>query len=170
MRRLRLSSGRYAFVDDADYEFLRARYRWDEYRVQRNRTSYAMASIRFDGRKTTVKMHRILLDAKPGQIVDHIDQNGLNNQKSNLRFTTASRNKRNAPKYRTSGGVRPASRFKGVGWDPSSNARKPWRARIRVNCKLRCLGRYSTEWEAALAYKRAAGVADLQEALDAGEK
>lgn len=156
MKRIRLSSGRYTFVDDEDVGLLR-QFRWHEYKVQKNRTSYAMMdATTWDGRHTTIRMHRFVVGAKDGQLVDHKDGNGLNNQKSNLRIISSGQNKRNAPKYRTHAGKKPASRFKGVSRDSSSSKRKPWRARIRVDGELRCLGHFRTQKEAAEAYNRAA--------------
>ena len=92
-------------------------------------------------------MHRFILNAPKGQYVDHRDRNGLNNQKRNLRFCTQSQNMMN---LKSSTGT---SKYKGVSWNIKY---KRWQSHIRLNYKLKNLGSYNSEIEAALAYDHAA--------------
>jgi hypothetical protein len=135
-----LSKGYSAIVDDDDYEPL-MRHKW--YANVASGTVYAM---RKDGSRKCHYMHRDLMDAPRGYVVDHIDRNGLNNTKANLRVATHSQNFCNRkPKEGA------ASKFLGV-----SKNRNKWVARIRIGGVQRTLGRYENEQEAALAYDRAA--------------
>ena len=88
------------------------------------------------------------MNAPAGMQIDHINGNGLDNRKVNLRLCNSSQNQRNARK-RKSG----TSRFKGVDWHKES---KKWRARICVNRKRIHIGRYKSEFEAAQAYDKKA--------------
>lgn len=92
-------------------------------------------------------MHREILGLKKGEIGDHKDGDGLNNQRSNLRKCTHSENLRNAKKRRGSH----SSHYKGV-----TRCRNKWRAVIKVDQKKYSLGNFTTEKEAALAYNVAA--------------
>ena len=93
-------------------------------------------------------MHRELLPVPPGFETDHIDGNGLNNQKDNLRISTRSQNAANS-KIRVGG----SSEFKGVAWN--KRCRK-WRATIGVERQVKHLGLFKIEEKAALAYNTAA--------------
>lgn len=132
------AAGRVALVDDADLELVSA-YRW--FAAERNldghqSRTYAIASIRRDGKRTSIFMHGVIAGSGP----DHIDHDGLNNQRSNLRPATGSQNQGNRRPD-----LRSTSRFKGVSWEPR---RRKWRATI---CG-RIIGRYADEVDAARAY------------------
>jgi len=132
-----LSQGKFAIVDAEDYEEL-SKYKW---RISKSRrTDYA---VRGSGGRH-VKMHRMLLNAPAGLMVDHRDLNGLNNRKSNLRLCT---NKENVRHSRPSLGK--TSRYKGVYRDKRE---KKFIARIVVDRKKYCLGYFDDEIEAAIAY------------------
>lgn len=109
---------------------------------------YAVRGALIDGRKVTLGMHRQILNAPDGVLVDHINGNPLDNRKCNLRLATASQNMHNKrmQKNNTSG-------FKGVHWD--KNKRK-WQANIKIGDKRRFLGGFDTAEEASCAYKNAA--------------
>src|SRR5215469_13359184 len=137
-----LAAGRVALVDDEDYELV-SQYRWNVY--ERRRASaprihgpYAHGRMIGDHTYAKVYMHRLLV-AWPR--VDHIDGNGLNNQRSNLRAATLGQNEANSgPRYGT-------SQFKGVSLD-----RRRWRAQITIDRRNYRLGYFATEEDAACAY------------------
>lgn len=142
LARIDLGSGRVALVDAADAPLLAGR-RW----ALRNPTkpaysSYVVGTV--DG--VTVLLHRVLMDY-PEQKVDHINGDGLDNRRANLRLATNSQNGANRP--RTSG--RGRSQYRGV----SARGGK-WTAQIRVDGRIRNLGTFTTEREAAEAYDVAA--------------
>lgn len=147
MREIKLTQDKVTIVDDADFEWLN---QWKWYAIWDGWRWYAVRnSTDANGKKHTIYMHRQIMDAQPGQQVDHEDRDGLNNQREkNLRFCTGSQNQANRKKW--PGG---SSQFKGVCWH--KQARK-WRAQIGVNCKLIHLGYFEDEIEAALAYNEAA--------------
>ena len=78
--------------------------------------------------------HQIVMGQKEGYLVDHINQNPLDNRKENLRFVIPTANAINSkvPKNNKSG-------YKGVSWRKDSNK---WRAQITIQGKIICLGTY----------------------------
>ena len=91
MREICLTMGKVAIVDDEDYGEL-SRFKW--HAVRDGRVFYAVRNSPRRGgeRGRLIYMHRQLLEAEPGQRVDHIDRDGLNNSQSNLRFASHSMN------------------------------------------------------------------------------
>jgi hypothetical protein len=98
-------------------------------------------------RRRTVMMHRVLMGDPSGVEIDHVDGDGLNNRRSNLRWATDQQNAHNRriSSLNTSG-------FKGVYWD---KARGAWRATITLNCVRRHLGYFDTPEAAHAAYVKA---------------
>src|SRR6185369_1147212 len=92
-------------------------------------------------------LHRIIADAKPGQIVDHINGDTLDNRRSNLRLCTTAENNRNTR------GKNPKSGFKGVYPQFGTNT---WQAKITVAGKVLCLGTFKEKEDAAKCYDLAA--------------
>lgn len=141
-----LSRGKWATVDITDLHLLTHDYSWNT--RPGHTTFYAHSKKKGDPRRQLVQMHRLILDVPtndPRQ-VDHIDHNGLNNRRSNLRIATHSQNGGNS---RSRGGE---SRFKGVGREGDG-----WRARIGDGQAGRIyLGTFATEEDAARAYDAAA--------------
>ena len=91
-------------------------------------------------------LHRAILDAPSGVLVDHVDGDGLNNVRSNLRLATVHEN----------GWNRRLDRDNNTGLKGIVRQRDAWRASIRVKGKLHSLGCHATAQEAARAYDAAA--------------
>lgn len=151
MKRIPLSGARvaegpraFALVDDDDYDALVSHGAWS-LRVSRSHR-YAIRSERGeDGRSHQVAMHRLLLGLEFGDVrqVDHVDLNGLNNQRSNLRLVTQAENLQNKSSRPGS-----TSRFRNVNW---AYRRARWQVTVHEAGKSRTLGYYRHEIEAALA-------------------
>lgn len=143
-RAVPLTQGKHTIIDEEDWDRV-GPFKWW---VQRSlNTWYARRHERDqDGKKRLVALHRFLLCAPPGTFVDHINGDGLDNRKANLRFATHSQNHQNR---RRRGKGR--SRYKCVSFQGST-----WRAYIFVNKRLLNLGRFHAEEEAARAYDAAA--------------
>lgn len=148
MREIPLTQGKVALVDDEDFERLSA-YRWQAEWSTNGQTWYAKRRGPVpDGRVMTIRMHREVMRPAPGQVVDHKNHDGLDNQKQNLRVCTHADNGRNKRRKKPA-----ASRYKGVTFCKCTNR---WRAQITVENVNKPLGRFDTEEEAALAYANAA--------------
>lgn len=91
-----------------------------------------------------VSIHRVILGAGDGEIVDHINGNSLDNRRCNLRVVSAEKNQRN--RFVNSTG-KTKSIFKGV-----SKYRNKWTARIKVGGVSIYIGSYGSEFEAAYSY------------------
>jgi hypothetical protein len=110
------------------------------YIIKDNKSGYKRVAFKIgSGRKGTknVYLHRHIMGAQKGDVVDHKDGNPLNNQKSNLRFTTKEQNGKNQ---------------KGKGY---TKRKDKFIAQIMVDGQQKYLGIYSTEEEAREAYKQA---------------
>lgn len=145
-----LSQGKTALIDDEDAERVLA-HRWTYYFHVRNRKAYAHRVIWVaggKGKQITVMLHRFIMNAPKGVQVDHKDNDGLNCQKSNLRFASNSQNHQNMKAKRTA-----AIPFKGVKYDSRPLRRKRYTARIQSSDGINhSLGYYMTATEAAIAY------------------
>lgn len=86
-------------------------------------------------------------------MTDHINHDGLDNQRSNLRSVVQRQNSANQRKRSHVNGLATSSRFKGVGWHGQQCI---WRADIQVNGVRKCLGTFASETDAARAYNKAA--------------
>lgn len=137
MAYIQLTQGKRAIVDEEDFEKL-SQYSW----VYHSK-GYAHTTVRLkSGRRTTVKMHRMILNAPKGIQVDHENLDGLDNRKSNLRLATQSQNMMNRKVQKNN-----KSGYKGVNFRGFT-----YRARIQVEGKLIRLGNFKTAVEAARAY------------------
>ena len=133
MAEIELTQGKVALVDDADYGWL-SEWKW---RVKKSdNTCYAQTG-------NGVLMHRVILQAPRGMCGDHINGNGLDNRRSNLRLCTNKQNVRN--QHKTFG----TSEYKGVYWDKD---RCKWKSQIMCDTVKINLGRYIDETDAAIAY------------------
>lgn len=142
MRKIFLSQGKISLVDDEDYESL-SKYKW-----YYNNIGYAVRDIwdKVIKKKKSIYLARSLMgDILPNQIIDHINQNKLDNRKNNLRITTRTVNLLNSGnfKHNTSG-------FRGVTWNGQKGK---WQAAIQLNYKKRHLGFFSTKEEAGKTYQ-----------------
>lgn len=145
MKSIPLTQGKIALVDDEDYEYLN-QWKWQAYRSKN--TWYAQRSYKINGRKKSVSMHRLLVSAKDDKLVDHINGDGLDNRKSNLRICTLTENNHNRRINKDN-----HSGYKGVYWHARD---KRYIAQIKVNGKQIILGRFRDAVDAAKAYDKGA--------------
>jgi hypothetical protein len=144
-RRIPLTQGQFAKVDQIDYPRIH-KYKW---RAQKTVWSYNAVRVKTIKNKIIIiYMHREILPGRDGLVVDHINNDGLDNRRVNLRLATIAENNQNRR-----GPTGKSSRYKGVAWD---NRGKRWRARISANKKIILLGSFKSEIEAAKAYDAAA--------------
>ena len=147
-RRIPISQGKFAIVDPDDYERI-SRHKW--YACRRNRTYYAIRGQWSPAlkKRLTISMHREIIDVPDDLFVDHINHNGWDNRKANLRPATAAENAQNAryPKINTT------SKYRGVWYNKK---KKRWRAVIGINNTRKVIGSFRNEIDAAIAYDRAA--------------
>lgn len=138
---LQLPSGHVVLFDDADAELV-LQYNW--YVHHDGPRDYARESG-----KVRIFMHSLLLDVQAPCFPDHVNGNGLDNRRCNLRPATKAENSRNRPAQRGS-----SSRFKGVAWHKH---KRKWQSRIQIEGKLIHLGCFAVEEDAARTYDTAAG-------------
>jgi hypothetical protein len=129
-------------VSDEDYERV-AQFKWFASQSGIGHTFYARRNVWIGGRRGAMLMHRFILNAQPGQLVDHEDHCGLHNERTNIRVTTSQGNNRNRKPRAHS------SPYKGVYWD---NYHGAWRAVIRVNRRVIYLGSSDDDVEMARRY------------------
>ena len=138
-----LTQGQVALIDDGDYERIN-QYKWWAQKDSRTGKFYAMGWV--NGNR--VLLHRFIMDAPPGTEVDHIDGNGLNCQRDNLRLASHLNNMRNRGK-----GNNNTSGYKGV--SPYKRDEN-YLAHINVDGVKHNLGYFDTAEEAALVHDDAA--------------
>jgi len=146
-RILPLTKGYYVLVDEEDYDFL-AQWKWHAC-ISPSGNVYAMRnSPPINGKRTHIMMHRIINKTPDGFRTDHINGNGLDNRKSNLRTVTPVQNGQNRRPNKKG-----TSKYKGVFWHKQHCK---WYAQIQVNKKSIFLGLFTDEDLAAKAYEKAA--------------
>jgi len=144
MRKIPLTQGKYALVDDEDYDEL-MKHKWFC-----GNSEYGSWAGRNDRKKrVTIYMHREIMKTPPGLETDHVNHSRLDNRRANLRICTKIENMRNQhkPKGKTS------SQYKGVCWHKRDSK---WCAYIRIDHKCVSLGYHLKEEAAARAYDKAA--------------
>lgn len=139
-KEIELTKGFVSLVDEEDYDLVNS-YSW-----YAHKSDNRMYAARKDSNGKHVYLHRFLV-GKIGYLVDHIDGNGLNNQKSNLRLCSFSQNGANTKARKTN-----KSGYKGV----SPNGKHGYMALISFNHKRKYLGTFSSEKDAAKAYDKEA--------------
>ncbi len=149
MKRIPLTQGKYALVDDEDYERLMAMGKW--FAIKHHSGSFYAGRRSSDKSSQTIKyMHRFILGLNDANVlVDHIDGNGLNNVRKNIRACTSGENTKNQKLRKNN-----SSGFKGVYWDKPAGK---WRVQIKGKWNKRIhLGYFYCRIEAARAYNAAA--------------
>jgi len=137
MKKIKLTQGKVALVDDEDYEYL---MQWKWWAHKMGNGFYAERKSRKGEflKQKTIFMHRVVAERAGidiSNMIDHIDRDGLNNQRENLRAAT----------HKTNGENRNA---KGYYWNKQN---KKWKATITHNQKSIHLGLFGTEEEAKQA-------------------
>lgn len=128
MKRIKLTKNKSALIDDEDFD-----------RVSKNSWSYHHSGYVVRG-KPQASLHRFIMEAKKGQIVDHINRNRLDNRKKNLRFSTTRQNQFNC------------IHNDGVHWRPD---RKAWIVRMKTEDGNKYIGYFKTKSRALKARKEA---------------
>lgn len=133
-----LTKGQFAMVDNADFDWL-SQFKWY---AQKWRNGYYAARV---DNGTIRRMHQVIMNPAAGLEPDHRDHNGLNNQRYNLRNVTHAQNTQNRRPKRNG-----SSSYRGVSWNKES---KNWQVHIRpTGQKIKILGRFASETDAARAY------------------
>lgn len=144
MKQIKLTQGKFAIVDDEDFEWLN-QWKWcfdsNGYAVRHEqKNEYGFNSRRM------IKMHKFILNPSLGMMTDHINRNRLDNRKINLRMADNHLNQRNSKLS-----IKNRSGFKGVYWDKKY---KRWCARITFFGKKIFGGGFLNIIDAHKAYER----------------
>jgi hypothetical protein len=146
-RRIYLGDGVWTLVSPQDYYRL-AGFNW--YLASNGANFYAFRNVKVGpGKVKMVSMHRQIMNFPKGLLVDHKDNNTLDNRRPNLRIATHSQNAYNRAKIKT----KTSSRYIGVYYERATGR---WTVKIRVKGERLWLGRFTSEIAAARAYDRAA--------------
>lgn len=146
MKKLKLTQNKYALVDDEDFDYLN-QWKWhcakgDKYVARRE---YFVGG---KGKSKIVYMHRLIMNTPEGMETDHINRNGLDNRRENLRICTGAENRFNHKLISTN-----KTGYHGVYWD---KLKGKWGVGISIKGKHKGLGYYENIKKAALAYNEAA--------------
>jgi hypothetical protein len=147
VKEIPLTWGQTALVDDEDYSLV-SQYTW--YAKKSRRCYYALTNQR----KTLkhISMHRLIMNPKPDEEIDHINCIGTDNRRCNLRIVTHQQNHMNIKKQNIC--KKPyTSKYKGVSWFKRDSC---WLSCINMNGKRLYLGSFDIEEDAAHAYDEAA--------------
>ena len=146
MNRIPLTQGKFALVDDSDYE-RGSKLKW-HYDSHGRVGGYARRTSRILDGLGNIKMHQFIMGERAGMEIDHINDDKLDNRKENLRFCTHAENRRNCPKQSSN-----TSGYKGVHLDKKKNK---WVCRITFEGTRIFLCRHFCLIKAAHAYDDAA--------------
>ncbi len=141
-RRIPLTQGNFAIVDEEDFDHL-IQYKWQI--AKRKSLLYAERHVRINGISTPVSMHRFIMNCPKDKCVDHINHNGLDNRRLNLRIVSWQQNSWNKRKQRG----KYSSQYKGVSYD---NRLGKWTAKIWFKEKSIYINFFDDEQSAAKAY------------------
>jgi len=148
MKQIELTQGKVALVDDDDFEWIN-QWNWHIANHKRRGLYYARRSgVSVNGERPVFLMHRQILNAPKGSCVDHINHNGLDNRRENLRLCNNSQNHQNTLKS-----AKNTSGYKGVVRHSKVNK---WVAQICVSRRRIYLGYYDNIIVAAKVYDSAA--------------
>ncbi|MCK4499730.1 HNH endonuclease, partial [Candidatus Babeliales bacterium] len=146
------TKGEKAKVSDCDYDEIIGMGKWQLSKQKKSITMYAIRSIQAGGKtkagwykKKTIRMHHVVMPPKEGFVIDHINRDGLDNRRENLRYVSKSQNQANRAVNRG----KKLSKYKGVTRYRDSGG---WGSLICLDKKLNFLGVYKTEEDAARAY------------------
>ena len=142
MKEIQLTQGKVVLVDDEDFDWL-SKSNWHYSKGYAVRTS-----TKESGKQRTILMHREIIKTPDGMETDHINGNGIDNRRENLRICTGSENRRNKKRNRKN-----ISGYKGVCFYKRD---KNWRVQIDVRKQHIFLGYFDTAEEAARVYDDAA--------------
>jgi hypothetical protein len=142
-----LTQGKFAIVDDLDFDWL-SQWKWYAMRAHSINNYYAVRANYSDGKQQRIFMHRAISGMDGWTDTDHANGNGLDNRRENLRSATRSQNICNARRQNNN-----TSGFKGVSW---RSDRGKWRVRVTIDGKRTTLGYFDDLIKAAVAYDVAA--------------
>jgi hypothetical protein len=147
MKEIPLTQRKVALVDDEDYLEL-SKHKW--HAQKDGKTFYASRSSPTDspGKRRTLLMHTVIMGAAENLETDHINGDGLDNRKENLRIVTKRGNQQNRHQAKT-------SRFPGVRWHKIA---KKWATEIQIKKRKHHLGLYDDEETAGIVYAIACNV------------
>jgi len=145
-RRIYLGQGEWTILDAEDY-YRFSDFKWGIYASKGKR--YVVCNIKIrSGRTRVARLHREIMNAPPGLLVDHRNSVGLDNRRENLRLATRAQNSCNRRKTKS----KTSSRFIGVCFH---KRHQRWYADIRHNGKKIWLGSFASEIDAARAHDKA---------------
>jgi hypothetical protein len=151
-----LTQGKTAIIDDIDAEKAKG-FKWHAQKAGQTWYAASWTRIGHIGKKwgiarkaEYISLHRLIMECPPEKEIDHIDGDGLNCRRDNLRICTRTRNAQHALRAKLG-----KARFRGVSFLGNVYRAKPWQARIGVNGKFIHLGCFQTAKEAAIAYNTA---------------
>lgn len=140
MKEIELTKGYKTIVDDEDYELI-TQWKWSYFKGYARRTGTLL-----NGKRKSILLHRLIINAKSGEQVDHKNRNKLDNRKENLRIATASQNAINRLNI-----INKSRKYRGIYFRNNS-----YKAAVSVNKKTYNIGSFNLEMEAAKAYDIAA--------------
>lgn len=149
MKTIPLTKGYFTKVDDEDYEKFATKRWYANVFTRRGKTR--VTACRTEGASPNKKLfylHREIMNAPEGVMVDHINEDPLDNRKENLRLVTNAENMRNRGKNQNN-----SSGYKGVTYLKNRRGKKRWQAKCRHNYKTIHFGLYETAEEASRAYE-----------------